>query len=61
MIDKNTERLLISIKSNLQYIRSMVKRKTVSPYELCKDIEEISTETLNSIKDFRVGVDKEGR
>ena len=54
MIDKNTERLLIDIKSNLRYIRSMVKRKAVSPYELCKDIEEISTYTLNRIKAFRV-------
>ena len=53
MIDKNTDRLLINLNYYLRDIRSMARRKSYTPHELCKHIISDSTEALQEIKEFR--------
>jgi len=52
-MNKKTERLLLDINQNLRIMRSSARRQAVMPYELCKEINELCTETLKYIKDFR--------
>jgi len=52
-VDKDTERLLINLNYYLRTMRGMAKRKSLLPYDLCKEIIYYSSEALNDIKEHR--------
>lgn len=46
----NDEKLIKELKWKMSQIRKLAKSKSMSPYELCNSIVEITTEALNDIK-----------